>query len=198
MDLPELYIINEFVPVPRVFYSDATQEPFAACIDCGRHLLEDGTQYIVEKAFRSYKGFEARDTVFEYALCLECRDALSETLSAESKERIDAYFAERTDLVKRREALLSDGKLDVDEWIGRCVVTGERTSAMEEYQILCQCDGSDMLFGYVPYAIGGNAIDEVVSLLSNATIDELNGFSDQHLGIPPELEDIFAKRVLLI
>ena len=198
MNLPDLVIINEFVPVPEIFHSEETRKPFDRCIDCGRFLLDDGTQYMIEKAFRSYKGFDARDTVFEYALCLECRERLAETLSSESKARIEAYFANHTDLVRRREDLIRGERLTVEAWLERCVVSGEPIREMEEFQILCQCDGPDMLFGYVPYAIGGAAIDEVVNLLSNATIDQLNGFSDEHLGIPPELEDIFAKRVLLI
>ncbi len=197
MKLPPLYITDEYVEIPALFRSDATGEPFDHCLVCNRYLLGDNTQYLVEKAFRSYKGFEARDTIFEYALCMPCREQMSEMLSAESKSRIEAYFEEHVDFVARRTQLLSSGQRDVESWLETCLITCHPASELEEFQVFCECAGEHMLFTYLPYMVGGPAMDEIANLLSDKTIDELNGFSDEFLGLPPELEDIFTRRVVL-
>lgn len=198
MDLPPLIITHEYVEVPEVFWSDASTGRFENCLVCERYLLEDGTRYLIEKAFRSYRGFESRDTVFEYAMCEECRLQMQEEMSAESRERVDQFFTDHVDFVERRKKLLASGDLQSKPWLDRCLITGEPTSDMEEYQVYCECDGAHMLYSYLPYAVSGAAIDQIVALLSNPTIDSLRGFVDRHLGVPPEFEDIFAKRVVLI
>ncbi len=198
MNLPPLIITHEYVDVPKDFWSDASEGLLENCLVCERFLLDDGTQYLIEKAFRRYHGFESRDTVFEYAMCTDCRMQLQGEMSAESRERIEHFFAEHVDFVGRRDELLSSGDLQTEPWLNRCLITGEPIREMEEYQIYCECDGAHMLFTYLPYAISGAAIDQIVALLSNATIDSLSRLVDQHLGVPPEFEDIFAKRVVLI
>ena len=195
------YLYTEhFEPVPEIFRSTETGEPFERCAMCDRYLLDHDTSYVVEKAFRSYRGYKARETVFEYALCYDCREELTSEFSRESMERIQNYFAERVDMVARRQKLIEDAPegLELDPWVSRCIVTGEPVSEMEEYQVFCECEGPLMLYGYSPYVLGGAAIDEIMELLSAKTLDELNGFADDVLGLPPELEELFTRRVVLL
>ena len=58
-------------PIPSLFWSDITCKPFENCIKCERYLLEEGTLYLIEKAIKSYVGFDATSTVFEYAMCMD-------------------------------------------------------------------------------------------------------------------------------
>ena len=46
--------------------------------------------------------------------------------------------------------------------------------------------------------ISGEAADEVMQLLSNSTIDILNGFTDEFLGLPPEFKDLFKDKPMLV
>jgi len=50
-----------------------------------------------------------------------------------------------------------------------------------------------------PMAIGEDIIDDMADLLSNETVDEMNGFKEQFLGPPPEFEEfIYGRRLILI
>ena len=201
MEFDGFLFTEHFEPIPELFQSTETGRPFERCSMCDQYLLdEDASSYVVEKAFRSYRGYEARETVFEYALCFDCQLKLKAEFSRESMERIQDYFKERVDVAARREMLIEEAPdgLELDPWVSRCIVTGEPVSEMEEYQVFCECDGPYMLYGYSPYSLGGAAVDEIVQLLSAKTLDELNGFADDVLGLPPELAELFTRRVVLL
>lgn len=200
MEPDDILYTEHFEPVPEIFRSTETGRPFERCAMCDRFLLDAGTTYIVEKAFRSYKGFDARETVFEYALCTDCRDSLTAELSTESRQRIQDYFESRVDIVARRHRLVDSDPSGVrlGPWISRCLVSDEPVGEMDEFQVYCECDGPHMLYGYSPFLLGGKVMDQIADLLSNKTLDELNGFADDILGLPPELEELFARRVVLL
>ena len=198
MDLPELFIFDEFIKIPKEFYSEATGEPFKKCMVCECDLGETGTPYLIEKAIRRYEKLNATDTIFEYALCFTCQEEVREFWSEESRQKMDAYLAEKTNLTERREKLLQADKLELNPWISHCIFKGTPAEASSEYQIMCQCDGEYMIFAYMPFMISGEAIDEIVQLLSEKTKDELGGFMDKYLGLPPELKSKLTDPSLLI
>lgn len=188
MNLPDLFILNEFSDIPPKFYSDATGKPFENCLVCERDLLVSGTQYVVEKALKNYENFNTSDTIFEYAMCFQCLENFRDNVSDESRQRIDAYFAENVDLVKRRHTFLEADNLDAADWTSNCIVNGKLDSKCSEYQIYCQCDGSKMLFTYMPFMISGDAMDDIVQLLSKKTIGDIGGFMNEYFDVPPELK----------
>jgi hypothetical protein len=55
-----------------------------------------------------------------------------------------------------------------------------------------------MQLSLLPYALGGEAIDEIGGLLSNKTIGEIDGFMDEHFGLPPELRKLLLENNLLM
>ncbi len=194
MDLPELTLVYQSVPIPPVFYSSETGAPFARCIACERELLKPGVQYVIEKAIKRYPKYNISDTIFEYAMCLPCYEEATATFSETSVQNIQRYFDDRVDLLARRNALLKAGNLNVEDWISRCVVKGTPVLECSECQLVCQCNGRDMLFSYLPFAISGEAMDEVAQLLSNKTIDEIDGFYDRFLSPPPDVKEILKNR----
>lgn len=175
MDLPPPQDID-WTTVPRTFHSEETGERFAACSVCGRALLEEGTQYLIEKGFR--KG----ETTFEYALCLGCCESMRGELSEASLKRIEHYFGERVDLVAHRERMMREHRGDCDAWLDRCLLSGGELG--DEYQIYAQCDGGDLLFAYAPYAISGKEIENLGQVLSKETRERLDDFIDDVLGVP--------------
>lgn len=198
MELPPLGEILEYIRIPKPFHSFATGKPFKTCITCEKNLLKTGTQYLIEKAIVKYPDSPATDVIFEYAMCLECAEKMRQTLSRASVARIDQFFAERTDLVSRREALLQKGEPDLDDWLQTCIVTGKPVTEVTEYQIYAHCNGQDMFYEYAPYMLSGEAIDEIQELLSPETKEVLDDFIDDYFGLPPELKELIKDRNLLL
>ncbi len=176
------------VPIPPTFYADDTEAPFDECLVCERALRDGSTEYVIEKGYRSFEAYDVQETVFGYALCMRCHATLSQSFSAESKQRCEAYLNDHVDLQARTAALLDDDSVAPERWTRRCIVHDTPKEDLQEYQILAHCHGDDLLLTHLPLLIGGAAIDELVQRLSNETLDELGGFRDEYFGLPPELK----------
>lgn len=183
--------------MPKQFYSYASGEPFTHCISCNMDLLSSGTHYVIEKAIRKYKGYTAEDVVFEYAMCLSCAEKMRQELSKESLERINRYFEQHVDLEKRRKELLENKEFNPDSWTSKCLITGESVNDVEEYQIFAHCSGNGLMYSFMPYMISNKASDEIAVLLSDKTLDELDGFIDNHFGLPPGFKEPIKGRDLI-
>lgn len=189
------HVFTNFEPVPKVFWSDLTGKPFDKCVMCERHLLEDGTQYLVEKAIKTYKGRDVKDTVFEYAICMDCRDQMHQKLSEESRIAINTYLNARIDPKQRLEDYEDKS---IEDRISVCVVDKDEASEGGEYQIYAFCDGGDIILDVMPYMIRGEAMDKLLNLISSRTLDELNGFMKENFTGPPEFKEILdGPRVIL-
>lgn len=191
-------IINEYTSISKIFYSDETGKPISHCIDCNKFLLQDGVQYIIEKAIKQYPKYKTRDTIFEYAMCFNCYEKVRNSFSDISKQRIEAYFEKHVHLLERRNKLLKKGELKIDDWISTCLLKGKRIETLSEFQIACQCDGNDILFAYSPFMISGEAMDEIANLLSNQTLGEIEGYMNEFFRYPPEFSDILTGRPLML
>ncbi len=176
-----------FVDIPKELCSSETGRPFTSCLVCN-NAFEEYDEYMVEKAVRKYNDYGVQDTVFEYAVCMDCYATLSAGFSEESRERLDAYFRERVDPEARQRYLAEYDSDDMKPRLGTCMVTGVRVEELEEYQIVGHCIGDRLVVGPAPFMIGGPAIDEIVGLLSAKTVDALGGLRDQYFGLPPEFE----------
>ncbi len=170
--------------IPEEFFSFETNKPFERCIECDAYLL-DGREYMIEKAYRKYKGFSAVDTVFDYAICVECATKMRNEFSRESLRRIDNYF--QTGIQFSKFLHKSDEKLDIKACLGSCIIKDHRIEDLEEYQTYAYCHGDKIYKGVPPYLVGGPAIDEVLELVSNPTMDFLNGFYNKHFSPDPSL-----------
>jgi len=176
--------------MPEPFRSSETGEPFERCIRCGRSLFRDGAPYLVEKAVRRVPAYDATEVIFEYAMCFGCSEALWKLFSEESLRNIDAWFAAAVDFEERARRL-AEMPPDVSAWLAQCMVKGTPVSEMTEYQIAGVCMGDRLILSHLPCLIGGKAMEEMSACLSAATKDELDGFADEFLGIPPELRSLF-------
>ena len=78
--------------IPSVFRSTDTKKPFERCIQCNKYLLELDSEYLIEKAIKQYQGFEAKEVIFEYAVCMDCAEKMRQSLSAESQMGHHALF----------------------------------------------------------------------------------------------------------
>ncbi|MCB0283401.1 MAG: hypothetical protein KDF60_12535 [Calditrichaeota bacterium] len=189
------------IDIPKQFYSDAVNRLFSNCLNCNRFLLEENTEYIIEKAVRRYNDYDTNDTIFEYAICMKCHSEIISVYSESSLKSIQNYFQTNVNFQERQRIInekIEQGKLDIQDYTSRCLIKGTPINKLNEYQIGCQCIGNKMLANNMPFLIGNEAMDELSQLLSNQTIGEMNRFIDEFLGLPPDLRKLLKDSGVLI
>ncbi|MDX1628129.1 MAG: hypothetical protein R3345_05485 [Fulvivirga sp.] len=187
------------IQIPEIFYSYDTGSPFEHCIDCHVNLRDGQTEYFIEKAVKTYKGYSAEDVIFEYAICLACAERVRKQMSEASMQSIQDYFASEVNIIDRMHLMQANPE-NPDAWMSQCLIKGTPTDELEEYQIYAHCKGDKLITTQMPYMISGQALDEIANLLSNETLDELDNFMNQHFGPPPELMEPLpsGRKVILI
>lgn len=188
-----------FLDIPKEFHSTLTGSPIDHCIDCDCFLLKDGVEYVVEKAVRYYSEYDLENTIFEYAICMDCAGKMMAAMSEDSMKKIGAYFAEHVDLGLRqfKHSKLEEAP-EMEELIGTCILKGTPRAENAEYQICAHCVGDKMLLDHMPYMIGMEAMEEVQALLSPETKKEMDGFVGQNFGLPPEWKKALEDRPVVL
>lgn len=189
----------KYTDIPEEFLSYETGEPFKNCKICDLDLTLPESHYVIEKAIRKYTGYKAWDVVFEYAICINCANGFRQELSKESIKNIEHYFLSNVDISQHTERMRpSQDAPDISKYTDHCLIKGTDRSEVEEFQIYGECRGTKFLFGNMPYMICGQAMDEIAQLLSEKSLDELDGFAGKHFGPSPELESLFKGRRLVL
>lgn len=184
--------------IPLEFHSFDSKKQFDHCIECDKYLLDDTTEYFIEKAVKKYEGFSAHDVIFEYAICLSCAERMRKSMSKESMQSLERYFMENIKMENRIQLMNSDSS-EPQDWLNECMITGKSRSDLNEYQLFAHCKGNKMILGQMPYLVSGETLEAVSELLSNETLDELDDFSRRHFGPPPELaKELPIRRVVMI
>ncbi|TDI64697.1 MAG: hypothetical protein E2O88_11080 [Bacteroidetes bacterium] len=187
----------KYIEIPKEFHSYSKGGLFERCIMCDRNLLESGEHYMIEKAIKSYPDYSAKDVIFEYAICISCAMKMRNELSSETLSRIDQYMARNIDLSSRKH-LMEQEEINIENWLGNCLITGKSKDELEEYQLYAHCFGDKMVCSEMPYMISGQVLYEVGELLSKQSQDELDGFKDQYFGLPPELKDLIGPKDVIL
>ena len=191
---------NEFtIDMPERFYSDAEGKPFQNCQVCGKYLLDENTTYMVEKAFKNYEGYDFNSTIFEYAICIDCHTDVQKSMSAESVENLQKYYFQVLANKGNQPITINLNNFKLDDWLSKCFFTGDAVHGMKEFQLVGQFKGSKMVMNTPPLIVGEAAMEKMSGLLSDKTIDEMNGFKEQFLGPDPEIEElVFGKKLIMI
>jgi len=182
--------------IPKIFHK-ADGGLLSECIMCNRNLLSPAQDYLIEKAVRVYPEVKKSEVIIEYAMCMPCAEAMRNELSAESKQRIEAYFAQHVNL-KKREVLLKPKKAPFKNWIGHCLVKDTPINKSIEYSIYAHGFGKKMVYDFFPYSISGEVMEEVSNLLSVKTREVLDDFIGKHFSGPPEIAEILKRRPVLV
>lgn len=180
-DLP-----SRLAEIPKVFYSDLTGKPIEKCVSCERDLLHSNEPYVIEKAFRRYSEYEFENTIFEYAMCMPCAQKMHKSMSTESLQKIQNYFAS-VDLMERGRSLWETYGNDHEAWIDKCIIKSSDKRGLEEYQVCGQFIGNKIVYDTLPYMLGFEAANEISELLSQKTLDEYDRFIDDYFGLPPDV-----------
>ena len=179
--------------IPEEFYSFETKTPFEYCIECGKYLLEEGTEYLIEKAIKNYEGFSAQDVIFDYAICMDCADDLRKQISKQSWESMLQYFQENMDVGER----LGMGGRSSKESLSRCIIKKKKIEECGVYQVFAHCNGRRIDKADPPYVISDEVMEELMPILSDVTIDEMNGFFDKHFSPDPSFFEFGPKLVMV-
>lgn len=179
--------------IPVEFYSFETNTLFENCIECNRYLLDEGVEYLIEKAFKNYEGYDAQDVVFDYAICMSCAEKMRDEISSDSMECMMNYFKENMDVDKRLGSLNVDPK----EMLKSCMIKNKRVDDCREYQVFAHCVGKELNLNNPPYMISGEVMEELIPLLSEKTIDEMNGFFKRHFSPDPSFFEPTPKLVIV-
>lgn len=188
--MSNVLVIDNFEPIPPIFFPDGKEMPFCNCSICGKQLLKRGQTYMIEKAYKQDIETQERELIFEIVYCFECIEKLREELSEESKQKLEVFYKENIDFEKRHKQLSEHELFETDIWLNNCVVSNKAIDEVNEFQIYALCDGGDILYHQTPYMICGEVIDQVTELISNKTLDFLNDFLLDHIDLPPEFADI--------
>nr|WP_319398047.1 hypothetical protein [uncultured Carboxylicivirga sp.] len=185
--------------IPEIFHSSNSKTPFTHCKVCNKDIILSGEPYIIEKAFGQDLVKGKRDMIFEVAYCMNCVQEINESLSEESREKIQSYFTSKTDIDKRDAELKKYELFETDIWLQNCIVKNKSIDEIDEFQIYALCYADQMLFHKAPYMVCGEAIDEVMDLLSNKSLDILNDLMSDIIDLPPQYDELFkTKRTPLI
>lgn len=147
------------------------------CKICNQDLMETGTNYMIEKAFK--KG----ETIFEHALCLKCYTEYHEAMSEESRLKIRTYFDERANIDERHKNFMEWHGTKHEKWISHCMIKGFPIREVDEYQLYGFCIDKDLVFCGAPYVLCGNVIEEIMELLSPETLGVMAELSQKLFGI---------------
>lgn len=171
--------------IPVSFFSFHNEGLFTTCIECERYLLQHGCEYVIEKAIRNYPGYQTTDVIFDYAICMECVRKMHQELSRESMITVQKYFSENVDLQAWRKRVQEAP--NVHHLTRTCLVKNTSAEDSTEFQIYAHCVGNKLNMQNPPYMISGEALAEIVEVLSKKTRDELDGFFNRHFAPAPGL-----------
>ncbi len=187
------------IDIPDRFYSDAEGKPFENCQMCGKFLLTEGTTYVVEKAIKNYKDYDVNSTIFEFAVCIDCHTKVQQGMSDESLANLHRYYQHIMAEKGNQPIVIDVRNFNLDDWLSKCFFKGDEIKEMNEYQLVAQFNGNKMLMNMPPMIIGEKAMEEMAELLSDKTVDEMNGFREKFLGPSPEIEElIYGKKLIMI
>lgn len=181
------------IEIPEEFFSYDTGAPFEKCIVCEKKVRQKNEVYLVEKAYKQYPGFKAKDVIFEYAMCMNCAQTLRNELSEESLRKIDQFMMQRVDMIARNEELSEVTTANIEPWISHCMVSGKPRENCSEYQIHGICENDRLVFMNSPFIISDEVMNEMSMLLSNDTLGQMDDFIDRYLGPPEDVKEVLGK-----
>jgi len=178
------------VPVPRPFWSEYLDEPFATCVDCGEPL-EDSPVHVIQKRF------VAGEAVFEMAICENCRQSLVSEYSVETRQNIENYLAADGQLTSRISEISPDVLNDVTALLrhcmDQCVVCQTPRDKCHKYTLAGGGCHFDLIVqispqGQTPVMICDKCESGLQDLISAQTRDRWNRFIDENFDGPPGME----------
>lgn len=184
MPIIDLEHSNFNVPIPRIFHSFEKDGMFTHCTACNSYLLEDGNSYFIEKAVKG------KEVIFEYAMCANCRDTMTDEISFESMMALGEYFLSNTNMEERQNELMNSFDNSIKDWVSKCLFTQQPRNECESYQLCAECEGKNLIVSFSPFMISSSAAEEIQQLISKETRKSFDKFTREVLNLPTDFKDI--------
>ena len=136
------------------------------------------------------KIYQAREVIFEYAVCESCKSEMNGQISAESLVNLADYFMDHYQGFEQREPLLKTFDNSIHEWINECIFTGTLRSECQDFQLCAECAGDQLTVSFMPFMVSGHATEEIQSLLSEETQKSFRRFSQNVLNPPADVKNL--------
>jgi len=171
------------LPVPELFWSEYHEGPFEHCVDCNC-LLHDADLYIVQ---RSFVGTEP---VFEFAICQQCHESMSEQCSEETSLAVAMFMQE---CLLRRFTETQDVATATDAYhkcVDECVSCSRPRTECHRYGLGGLCVNNQLVIevGFMtrsPVMICHECEMSISELVSKKTRDTWNRFVEDNFDGPP-------------
>ena len=180
--------------IPTELLDDQTGKPFSHCRMCALDLHEPTVPYMVEKVVRKNLTLGLKEDLFAYAICLDCVEEMKSSISKESAQVIQKFISENVHFQRRMERLFFGQNLEMEEMMGKCMLSSKPIAESVEYQMAALCEGNELILGMWPYVVDSEMIVELSSMLSEETLGNMDDFYAQNFGLPPEWADLFKDR----
>tara|TARA_R110002072_G_scaffold200529_2_gene358238 strand:- start:813 stop:1376 length:564 start_codon:yes stop_codon:yes gene_type:complete len=176
-------------PIPKDFYQSNGSETMSNCKICNADLLSQELPFAFERAIKHFPEINASQIIFEIAICHNCAGENRKTMSKESLKDIKDFMTSE-EVQSNMAKCLEESYFGEGDTLNYCLITGAPKQNINEYQIIAQCLGQNLLSGTEAFLISKKGIEIVHDLLSEETEDELDRFKRDHFGLPPEFENL--------
>ena len=176
--------------IPPELFEEESKEQHRHCKICSKDLM-DGEPYAIQKVLKNYDDEDKPQVLFDFALCQTCLEEARGELSLESRQRIDAFMLEGL------QNLEDAHETTHHRYQSKCcTLSGQALSEVDEYQIMAICQGDQILDS--PICLSDKMLEEIQALLSDKSRDELNRFTENNFGWPPELKKALVDGDLIL
>ena len=195
--------------LPEEFWSEYSEQPFEACIECDTPLHDGLVPYAVQKHY------VAGEAVFEMAICVQCAAQLQEEFSTESRESLidvirsaperrrrqeeadadpplEATSAD--DLEEHLEELHRTGSIRREQAMSCCAICAKPRSECHRYSLGTACLGLSLLTAAPdadnlgsPFLICEDCERQLNECISQQTRDAWDQFVEENFDGPPEM-----------
>lgn len=139
--------------------------------------LQEAGMYIVNKSY------VREECVFEYAMCMECREDLHSQLSEKSRVAMFDFIHDHADMEKREEELGAHSETEV--YLAHCITCGAQQETANSYSIGAIFVGDDLIKGMFPMLICGSCEEKINETISEETRDTWDKFIGENFPGPP-------------
>lgn len=133
--------------------------------------------YIINQ---SYVGEEC---VFEFAMCLDCREKINAQLSEKSRVAMFDFIHDHADMESRQSELGINS--ETDAYIEQCITCSKQRSESPGYTLGAMFSGGHLLKGPFPMLICCECEAKMAETISDETRDIWDKFIAEHFPGPP-------------
>lgn len=188
--------MNTSSHIPAVLRNpDQENGLFTHCRICDRDLTAPDAEYLVEKMVRNDSQEWGPQELFAFAICLPCAQNIQGRMSEDSRRALEEFSEKHLKRLARTPGWSPQQSLEEHS----CFFSGKPLGEEEAYQVTGLFRGKELQSHRPVMLVGSTVIEEMQENLSQATRDEMDRFTGDNFGWPPEVrEALQGKRLLLI